>query len=124
MEKLWFLNPDFLNIIVLIAGFIFSTFGIKKWIVDKVQGRKYEKALQLVYDSVTEVYHEFVQELKTASEDGKLTAIEKKRAMRMALDKLRSKGLETGIDVAKALGTAYLPSVIEMVISRVAKEAE
>ncbi len=113
-------NPEVITVIFSIIGIIIAYFKIGKKLADK----KYGKAIMIVRDSVMEVYHEYVQELKTASEDGTLTFDEKKEAMNRAIQKIRISGLALGIDVIKALGTEYLPGIVELILGNIKNEVK
>lgn len=113
-------NPQVVGLIITAVTIIFAYFKVGKKLADK----KYGKAIMIVKDAAMEVYHEYVQDLKTASADGTLTIEEKKEAMNKAVEKIKARSLALGIDVGKALGTEYLPGVVELILNNIKIESK
>jgi hypothetical protein len=68
--------------------------------------------------AVTEVYQDYVRELKAKSEDGVLTADEKKEAMRRAVEKFKTVAKDQGLPALRELAEPIIKALLEKAINR------
>lgn len=123
-------DGDWVTVVGLIFAVIWTAFGLmarmSRW--REVQVQKAEqadgaierarrlllaKAAELARGAVTEVWEEYVREIKAAKEDGKLTAEEKRVAQEKALQKMIEEGKTGGFDLIKEFGMPFLKALIE-----------
>jgi len=118
---LQWVTPELLQLVGLVIALLFSYLKVQ----EKIKGKKYEQALLILKDATMETYHTFVQELKAkrAVKGGKLTIKEKREAMDRTVEMAMGMAKAKGIDLIKALGSAYLPGLVEGVISHEKKKA-
>lgn len=69
---------------------------------------RFDKALQALEAGVELTYRTYVQAIKAAKEDGKLTSEEASEARQRARDAAVEFGRTQGIDVLNELGTPYI----------------
>jgi len=122
-NALKWVTPELLELVGMLAVFLIGFFKTK----DRIRGKKYEAALYVLKDATMETYNTFVQELKAkkaAKGGGKLSIKEKKEAMDRTIDMAEDMAKEKGIDLAKALGSAYLPGLVEGIVSHEKKRAK
>jgi hypothetical protein len=77
-----------------------------------------DQALLTLEAAVDRVYETYVRSIKEASEDGKLTKEERKRARELARETAIEFGQDEGIDVIRALGEDYLDLWINKLVRR------
>jgi hypothetical protein len=97
-------------IVAVVLGFAVK----KKWINEQLSTELHSD----VSGAVTEVYHEYVGELKKTSADGKLTEEQKKIARDKAVSKITEIGKTKGIDYAKKYGLPLIVSLIETYVTK------
>lgn len=82
------------------------------------RNRRFEQALQALEAGVELTYRTYVQAVKEAKADGKLTNEEAREARRRARDAAIEFGRTQGIDVLGELGTAYVDLWIAKLVKR------
>jgi len=107
-------SPAVISVLAIIIGALWAYFKRK---VLKEEGWIKEVAM-LAETAVTSVYLGFVRELKTKSEDGKLTLEEKEEALNKALKRIKELAQERGIALAKKYGDDILKMILERAISK------
>jgi hypothetical protein len=116
MEKLLeYMTPELLQLVGIVVVFLIGYFKVG----DRIKGKKYEAALMILKDATMETYNNFVRDLKQEKSQlgRRLTVEEKKAAMDRTIKGAKSMAMSRGIDLAKALGSAYLPGIVEEIIS-------
>jgi hypothetical protein len=103
------------SILALIVGL--ERFSKYKETLDKINDNK---GWQIAKGAITEVYHEFVRDLKKGREDSKLTAAEAKAARERAIAKIKTRAKAEGVKIV--LGA--LPGLIEAALNAVKKDAK
>lgn len=73
--------------------------------------------------AVTQVYHDYVRDLKEASTDGELTNEEKKKALASAVEAFKKIGKEQGLTAVMSLGEPIIKLFLEKAIDRRKAEA-
>lgn len=89
----------------------------QEWVRNSKDDRL-RKALDALEAGVQKSYDTYVRALKEASEDGKLTVSERKRARDLAREAAIEFGATQGIDVARELGREYLDLWIERIVRK------
>lgn len=124
-EANWF-EQNFYLILTVVMG-ILTGLGLiskfREYLLDKL-GQNKAKLVDAALSAVTETYHEYVKDIKAKKQDGKLTKDEAKNARDMALNKLKNFAKAEGINVAKAVGEAALPALIEKAVNAMKKSAK
>ncbi len=95
------------EIIAVIGGWVYC------YIQNRCEETKYFKAITVIKNAVTSCYHEYVREIKMASEDGKLTIEEKNNALRMAYQKAIDFARTDGFDLLKVFAKDTVLRLIE-----------
>ena len=116
-----------LEVIVSAIVAILTAFGIFTKVEASIQRKLGEdkfKIWEMSKGVVTDVYHDYVREIKKNKEDGKLTADEAKEARNKAISLLKEKAKEEGIDAIKVLGKSAFPALIEKAVNYLKKDAK
>lgn len=104
-----------------LAASLFTTawtfFKGQEWFRNS-KNERVRKALEALEAGVEKTYDCYVSALKEASEDGKLTVAERRRARELARDAAIEFGRTQGIDVARELGGEYLDLWIERIVRK------
>jgi hypothetical protein len=100
-----------------VLGLVWTAFRSSD-LVRNARGQRYDKALQALEAGVEQTYRTYVQAVKTAKEDGKLTPEEASEARQRARDAAIEFGRTQGIDVLNELGTAYVDLWIAKLVKR------
>lgn len=86
-----------------LVGGLWAMFKTGDWFA-RVKKQRYYTAVEAVEAAVDATYRTYVQQLKQAREDGKLTAQEREQARSMARQTAVEYGRTAGVDVLKELG--------------------
>jgi hypothetical protein len=100
-----------------VLGTLWTFFQSMNW-HERAQGRRYGKALRALEAGVEQTYRTYVQALKEANEDGRLTEEERRRARELAKETAVLYGRTEGVDVIRELGSAYLDLWIAKIVKR------
>lgn len=95
------------EIIAVIAGWVYC------YVQNRLEESRYYKAITVIKNAVTSCYHEYVREIKMASEDGKLTIEEKNNALRLAYQKAVEFARTDGFDLLKVFAKDTVLRLIE-----------
>ncbi len=87
-------------------------------LIRNARNQRFDKALHALEAGVDLTYRTYVQALKTAKEDGKLTPEEAREARQRARDAALEFGRTKGIDVLDEIGTAYIDLWIAKLVKR------
>ena len=115
------MNADLHMLVVEVLGMVLMAgVGYLKTLQFKREGLQGVKdnVLAVVQTAVTDVYHEYVADIKEAREDGKLTAEEKDTAREMATGKVKARLKAAGIDFVTTYGGDVLSYLIEVSVNR------
>jgi hypothetical protein len=88
-------------------GAAWTFFKSSEWFAG-LRRKRFGKALAALEAGVELTYRTYVQEIKAARADGKLTEAEKRRARRLARERAIAFGQTQGVDVLQALGEEYI----------------
>lgn len=106
---------------VTLLGALFGTawtfFKSQDW-YQRAKQRRYAQAITALEAGVDQTYQTYVRAIKEASEDGKLTPAERRRAREMARDAAISFGRTQGVDVLAEVGQDY----VDLWINRLVKK--
>ena len=103
-----FFNSDpGLTLVSGLVGTAWTAFRSHDWYTRR-QNRRYAKALQSLEAGIDDVYRTYVQSIKRAREDGKLTPEEALHARKLARRRAIAFGRSTGINVLRELGDEYI----------------
>lgn len=86
------------------------------------RNRRFERALQALEAGVELTYRTYVQAIKEAKADGKLTTEEAREARRRARDAAIEFGRAQGLNVLDELGPAYVDLWIAKLVKRLKAE--
>ena len=100
-----------------VLGGIWTVFRSSEW-YQRVQRQRYSKSLQALEAGVELTYRTYVQAIKEARADGKLTAEEASEARRRARDAAVEFGRTQGLDVLRELGGANIDLWISKCVKR------
>ena len=96
-----------LTLVSAVLGGIWTLFRSSEWF-SRARNQRYGKALQALEAGVEVTYRTYVQAIKEARADGKLTAEEAEQARQRARNAAIAFGRSQGIDVLRELGGAYI----------------
>ncbi|MCL4693334.1 MAG: hypothetical protein KJ060_12600 [Candidatus Hydrogenedentes bacterium] len=117
MENL--VSETSITLLGAVFGAAWTFFKSQDW-YQRAKERRYADAVTALEAGVDQTYQTYVRAIKDASEDGKLTAAERRRAREMARDAAVSFGRTQGIDVIAEVGSDY----IDLWINRLVKKAK
>jgi len=106
-----------LTLIGGLMGLAWTAFRSSEWL-GKMRSQRFDKALQALEAGVELTYRTYVQAIKEAKTDGKLTAEEAREARRRARDAAIEFGRSQGIDVLDELGTAHIDLWIAKLVKK------
>ena len=106
-----------LTMLGAIAGTVWTAFRSMDWYY-RAQRRRYARALQALEAGVERTYRAYVQAIKEANSDGRLTEEERRRARELARETAILYGRTEGIDVLRELGETYLDLWIAKLVKR------
>lgn len=110
-------NMEYITIAGMILGFIWAFFKGSDLYGKYVKGRL-QKSVDAIEAGVGEVYQTYVQEIKLASADGKLTLEEQATARAKAKECAYKFAKDHGIDLAKTIGEDFLNLWIERSVQK------
>jgi len=102
-----------------VFGAAWTFFKSQDW-YQRAKERRYSQAITALEAGVDQTYQIYVRAIQEASEDGKLTPAERRRAREMARDAAVSFGRTQGINVIAEVGSDY----IDLWINRLVKKAK
>jgi hypothetical protein len=70
----------------------------------RIRGKKSDQALQVLESAVEETYRTYVQAIKAARADGRLSGEEKKQARQLAKERAFALAKQQGLDLLRLLG--------------------
>jgi cysteine synthase len=114
----FFSNTLFLEIALSVLGLAYLGFKSTDFVKKLMEGRR-GKAIEAVGAAVVRVSQEYVDDLKKARVDGKLTPEEAKEARERAKAKAVEIGKTQGVDLLKVLGEDLIYYFIEKKVSEV-----
>jgi hypothetical protein len=117
MEEL--LQDFALDWVVALVGTIVAgawTFFKSRGVYHEMKGQKYSAAMGALEAGVEKTYRVYVEALKKAKADGKLTPEEKAAARQRAIAYAQEFGRTRGIDVIEELGREYIPVLIGKIV--------
>jgi len=100
------------------------TFFKSRDLYQRMKQEKYFAAVQAPEAGVEKTYRVYVEALKEAKADGKLTPEEKATARQKALAYAQEFGRTRGIDVIEELGREYIPVLISKIVRLLKGRAE
>ncbi len=100
-----------LTLVTAILGSIWTAFRSSEF-YGRARSQRYGEALQALEAGVELTYRTYVQAIKEAREDGKLTKEEARLARRRAREAAIEFGRTRGIDILKELGAEYIDLII------------
>ena len=106
-----------LTLVSAVLGGVWTVFRSSEWF-SRIQNQRYGKALQALEAGVEITYRTYVQAIKEARADGKLTAEEAEEARQRARNAAIEFGRSQGIDVLNELGGAY----VDLWIAKIVKQ--
>jgi hypothetical protein len=117
MEEL--LQDIALDWVVALVGTIVAgawTFLKSRDLYQEMRGQRYSVAMDALEAGVEKTYRVYVEALKKAKADGKLTPEEKAAARQRAVAYAQEFGRTRGIDVIEELGGEYIPVLIGKIV--------
>jgi hypothetical protein len=102
-----------------VFGAAWTFFKSQDW-YQRAKQQRFAQAITALEAGVDQTYQTYVRAIKEASEDGKLTAAERRRARELARETAIAFGRSQGIDVLAEVGNDY----IDLWINRLVKKAK
>lgn len=106
-----------LTLVTSVLGGLWATFKASDW-RRQAQGSRYEKALQALEAGVEVTYRTYVQAIKEAREDGRLTEEEARQARQRARNAAIDYGRRQGVDVVSEVGAEYIDLWIAKLVKK------
>lgn len=106
-----------LTLLATIATTAWTLFKTSDWWQQHRQQR-FDRALHVLETAVEETYRAYVERIKEARADGKLTPGERRRARELARQRALTIGRTQGVDVLQELGGEYLDLWIAKLVKR------
>lgn len=91
---------------------------------ERLQRRRFAKVLHVLEAAVDETYRVYVETIKAARADGRLTPEERRHARELARERALVLGRDQGIDVLAELGRDYLDLWIARSVKRLKRRAK
>ncbi len=117
MESL--VSDTSITLLGTVFGAAWTFFKSRDW-YQRAKERRYAQAISALEAGVDQTYQTYVRAIKEASEDGKLTSAERRRARELARDAAVTFGRTQGINVIAEVGGDY----IDLWINRLVKQAK
>jgi hypothetical protein len=113
-------------VVALVATIVGAawTFFKSRDLYQRIKQEKYFAAVEALEAGVEKTYRVYVQALKEAKADGKLTPEEKATARQKAVAYAQEFGRTHGIDVIEELGREYIPVLISKIVRLLKGRAE
>lgn len=102
---------------------LWTLFKTTEWVA-QARNRRYYRAVEALEAAVEETYRTYVQAIKAASADGKLSADERRHARELARERAIEFGRTVGVDVLRELGAHYIDLWISRLINRAKRGGE
>lgn len=106
-----------LTVVSTVLGALWTFFKSREWYTDS-RKQRYAKALDALEAGVDQTYRTYVASIKEASDDGKLTEKERKRARELAREAAVEFGETQGVDVLRELGEGYIDVWISKLVKK------
>ena len=106
-----------LTMVSAALGSIWTAFKTSEW-RRRAQETRYAKAVQALEAGVDTTYRAYVQSIKEARTDGKLTAEEAALARERAIQTAVTYGREQGVDVLTEVGANYADLLIAKLVKK------
>jgi len=105
-------------IVAIVATIVAAvwTFFKTRDVYEHMKQQKYFAAIEALEAGVEKTYRVYVEALKEAKTDGKLTPEEKASARQKAITYAQEFGRTRGIDVIEELGREYIPVLISKIV--------
>lgn len=111
-------GPDLgVALIGAVLGAVWTVFRSSEWF-ERSRDRRYSRALEALEAGVERTYRTYVQAIKEASDDGRLTEEERRRARELAKETAILYGRTEGVDVLREVGEAYLDLWIAKLVKK------
>jgi hypothetical protein len=104
-----------LTLVATIAGLVWSALKATEWHT-QLDAQREVRAVEVIEVAVEETYRTYVQALKAAREDGKLTQEERRAARQRAKQRAFQIARQDGVDLLFALGPHRVDLWIEKVV--------
>lgn len=106
-----------LTLVGAVVGAMWAAFKSSDW-YENARSRRYAKAVEALEAGVEQTYRTYVQAIKAAREDGKLTDEEKRQARELAREAAIEFGRTRGVDVLREVGAEYVDVWIAKLVQR------
>lgn len=106
-----------LTLLGAVFGSAWTFFKTQDW-YQRAKQRRYAQAITALEAGVDQTYQTYVRAIKEASEDGKLSPAERRRAREMARDAAISFGQTQGVDVLSEVGRDYIDLWINRLVQK------
>ena len=111
-------NEHFIELLITLIGILLTILKSTELYKKHVKER-YEKALACLEVGIKETQDIYVEAIKKAREDGKLTDEEKLEAKNKAIEHAKELGAKLGIDVITILGQEFLDTIIAKKVNEI-----
>jgi len=105
------------SLAMTVLGAVWTFFKSTEW-YEKLQKRKYFKAMQALEAAVEETYRTYVREIKNSRMDGQLTEDERKQARDLARNRAAELAHAEGLDIMRELGDNYMDLWIQKIVNK------
>jgi len=113
-----FVNSDQgLTLVGAFAAAIWALAKTGKWFAH-LQDQRLQRALEILEAAIEETYRTYVQAIKAARADGKLTEDERRNARQMARERAIALGKLAGVDVLRVLGEPFIDLWLTRLVNR------
>lgn len=100
-----------------VLGLAWTAFRSSDW-ARNAKNQRFDKAIQALEAGVEQTYRTYVQAVKSAKEDGKLTEDEAREARQRARDAAIAFGRSQGVNVLEEVGADYVDLWIAKLVKR------
>ena len=101
------------------VAFVWALARTGRWYT-RLRDQRFRRALHILEAAIEETYRTYVQAIKTARADGKLTEAERRHARQLARDRALALGKQAGIDLLRELGEPF----VDLWITRLVNQAK
>ncbi len=106
-----------ISLVTLVCGGLWSVVKTSDWFAH-IKARRWARIFEAVEQGVIYASQTYVDAVKEASADGKLTHEESKRALATARDAAIAFGRSRGVDVLREVGREYIDLYIEQALGQ------
>ncbi len=106
-----------LSVVATLLGGLWTWFKSSDWYRRRQEG-KFRRALEILEAAVEETYRNYVQQLKTNSDSGKLSLAERSQARQMARERAFVLAEEEGVNLEKDLGSTKMDLWISKLVKK------